>query len=100
MKRERSLRPQLEQARRLNKALGRGEDAFIKALMAIVREHGFSLMARRTGIGRSLLYKYARGDAHPRFEALVRIATACDLKFKLAPARPLTVRRSPIANPH
>ena len=75
-------------AQRLTEALERGETHFVKTLMEAVKKRGIPLVAKEIGTSRFVLYKYARGRVRqPRLDILVKMATACGVKFKFVSSR-------------
>jgi probable addiction module antidote protein len=75
-----------EIAKRLSTALERDPAAFTAALMGLVKEHGMTSVARKTGVSRHTLYRYEWGEDRPLLETALKITAACGFKFTIVPA--------------
>ena len=49
------------------------------------RSAGMAKIAERAGLNRESLYKALKGDAHPRFETIMRVLKAMGLRLSIAP---------------
>jgi len=72
-------------ARRLIAALDRSEKIFVKTLLDAVRERGIQRTADEIGTSRFVLYKYISRGHRPRFDMLLKLLAACDVKFNVVP---------------
>lgn len=72
---------------RLSRALQQGDSAmFTHELLALVKAHGVTAVAKRTGISRYSFYRYAAGD-RPLLETALKMTRACGLKLVVVPDR-------------
>ncbi len=61
-------------------------DALTQALGTIARAKGMTEIAKATGLSRESLYKALRPGAHPRFETIVKVCQALDIRLVAQPA--------------
>jgi probable addiction module antidote protein len=61
--------------------------AVVAALGELARLRGMSQVARDTGLSREALYRALRAHSFPRFDTIVRVCAALDLKLRAHPAR-------------
>lgn len=57
------------------------QDEFLEALNDIARARGMAELARQTGLGRESLYKTLSKGSNPRFETIVKILDAFNLRL-------------------
>lgn len=57
------------------------QDDFLEALGDIARARGMAIIAEQTGLGRESLYKTLARGSKPRFETVVKILEAFNLKL-------------------
>ena len=72
-------------ARRLSKALERGDSEFTAALMELIKERGISSIAKQTGVSRHTLYRYEWGTDRPMLETALKMTAACGFKLTVVP---------------
>ena len=56
------------------------------ALGVIARARGMTQIAAEAGMGREALYKALRADASPRFETILKVMHALELRLSVQPA--------------
>jgi probable addiction module antidote protein len=67
----------------LSEALETGrKDKILEAVGSVARARGMTLLARETGINRTVLYSSLKEDANPTLETLLAIINALGLKLK------------------
>jgi probable addiction module antidote protein len=57
---------------------------FLVALGDVARARGMTDIARLTGLGRQSLYKAFNGQAEPRFDTVLKVLRALDIKLAVA----------------
>lgn len=62
------------------------QDTLIEALSNVARARGMTRLAESTGLGRESLYKALRPGSKPRYETIVKIISALNVKIKVVPA--------------
>ena len=61
-----------------------GDAAFIaKALGNIAKAKGMAQLSRDTGLGRESLYKALSGDVNPRFDTVIKVVKALNLRLTI-----------------
>lgn len=58
---------------------------FIRALNTVARARGMMELAQKTGLPRESLYKTLSGSVKPRFDTIVKIASALGLGIEFTP---------------
>ncbi len=58
----------------------------VEALGIVARARGMQEIAQRSGVTREALYKALRPGAKPRFETILRVLQALDLRLSVVPA--------------
>ena len=56
-------------------------DAFISAINDIARAKGISSIAKETNLNRESLYKAFKKDSKPRFDTVLKVLNALDVKL-------------------
>ena len=59
----------------------------IKAIGHIAKARGMSKIAKDSGLGRESLYKALSEDSHPRFDTILKVLNAMNIKIAFAPAK-------------
>jgi len=73
-------------AHHLNEALSTGDLApVLSALEDAVRAQGIKKFTEKSGINRTNLHRWFRGDSHPSFKAMFSALTALDVRFEVKP---------------
>jgi probable addiction module antidote protein len=72
-------------AKKFSMALNRGETTFLLTLMDAIKAQGISAVARKTGISRYTLHRYAKGDDRPLFTTVIKLTAACGVKVAFVP---------------
>lgn len=63
-------------------ALESGDAGFVQHVLGLIaRSKGMSEVAAKAGLGRESLYKALKEDASPKFETILKVATALGIKF-------------------
>ncbi len=57
---------------------------FLVALGDVARARGMTDIARLTGLGRQSLYKAFKGQAEPKFDTVVKVLKALDIRLAVA----------------
>jgi probable addiction module antidote protein len=57
---------------------------FLVALGDVARARGMTDIARLTGLGRQSLYKAFNGQAEPRFDTVLKVLKALDIRLAVA----------------
>jgi len=60
-------------------------DEFIRAIGYIAKAKGMAQIAQDTGLGRESLYKAFRPNAKPRFDTVMKVINAFELKLFTVP---------------
>jgi probable addiction module antidote protein len=63
------------------------QDLLLGAIGDIAKARGMKQIARKAGLGRESLYKALAPGAKPRFETIMGVLRALDVKLTLAPAK-------------
>jgi probable addiction module antidote protein len=72
----------------LNEALSTGNAAFIAdALGVLARAKGMTEVAAKAGLGRESLYKSLKEGANPRFDTVLKVMDALEMRFSVASAK-------------
>ena len=61
-------------------------DLLLLALSDVARAKGMAQVAKDAGLGRESLYKALAPGAKPRFETIMKVASALGVKFTVQPA--------------
>lgn len=68
-------------------AFDTGDADYIQHVLGLIaRSKGMTEVAEKAGLGRESLYKALKDGASPRFETILRVIHALDLKLALVPA--------------
>ena len=59
---------------------------FLRCLDDVIRAKGMTRIANDTGLGRESLYKAFKSGAKPRYDTVVKVAEALNLKIHFVPA--------------
>jgi probable addiction module antidote protein len=65
----------------------------VAALGQVARARGMSSISERSGMSRESLYRALTKDAHPRYETVVKVLEALDLRLTLKRGRPRRPQR-------
>ena len=63
------------------------QDLLLGAIGDIAKARGMKQIARKAGLGRESLYKALAPGAKPRFETIMGVLRALDVKLTLTPAK-------------
>jgi probable addiction module antidote protein len=69
----------------------------IKAIGHIAKARGMSKIAKDSGLGRESLYKALSEDSHPRFDTILKVLNAMNIKISFAPAKSNSKPRSTVS---
>ncbi|WP_457605264.1 addiction module antidote protein [Nitratifractor sp.] len=70
----------------LSQVLADGDnEEFLRAIGHIAKAKGMTQIAKETGLGRESLYKAFRPDAKPRFETVMKVIEALNLRLQALP---------------
>lgn len=61
-------------------------DVFLTAVRDVARARGMAQLAKDTGLGRESLYKALSPGAKPRYDTVLRLLHALDVKITVTPA--------------
>ena len=77
-----------EIANHLNEALSTGDlEPVLSALEDAVRAQGIRKFTEKSGINRTNLHRWFRGDSNPSFKAMFSALTALDVRFVVRPLK-------------
>ncbi len=68
----------------LTESLKSGDyDEILHSFREVIKSKGFTNIAKQTGLSRESLYKSFRAGAKPRFEIVLKVLKAFDVKFQV-----------------
>ena len=70
----------------LSQVLADGDnEEFLRALGYVAKAKGMTQIAKKSGMGRESLYKALRSEAHPRFDTILKVLRALNLRLVALP---------------